>query len=83
MTTDGTLTWQGTYCYGITGKIIHRRPATMDEFTATSDKWEQDIIDNVETFVSFNKLMAFMQQGQCFIATYGSAGDDMMSFAWK
>eukprot|EP00957_Ditylum_brightwellii_P024942 1885858-Ditylum_brightwellii.AAC.1 len=29
-TTDGSVTWQGTYCYGITGDIIHRQPATMD-----------------------------------------------------
>eukprot|EP00957_Ditylum_brightwellii_P127382 9713481-Ditylum_brightwellii.AAC.1 len=55
----------------------------MDEFTATLDKWEQEIINNVETLISLNKLMAFMQKGQCLIATDGSASDDMMLFAWK
>eukprot|EP00957_Ditylum_brightwellii_P022233 1678247-Ditylum_brightwellii.AAC.1 len=48
MTTDETLTWQGTYCYGITGDIIHRQPATVEELTAKLEKWEQEIIDNVE-----------------------------------
>eukprot|EP00957_Ditylum_brightwellii_P109665 8364874-Ditylum_brightwellii.AAC.1 len=55
----------------------------MDEFTAFLDKWEQEIIDNLETVVSLDKLMAFMQQGQCLIATDGSASDNMTSFAWK
>eukprot|EP00957_Ditylum_brightwellii_P041284 3125588-Ditylum_brightwellii.AAC.1 len=33
-TTDRSVTWQGTYCYGITGNIIHRQPATMDEYNS-------------------------------------------------
>eukprot|EP00957_Ditylum_brightwellii_P043719 3315342-Ditylum_brightwellii.AAC.1 len=55
----------------------------MDKYTATLEKWEQDIINNVETLVSLDKLIIFMQQGQCHDATDGSASDDMMSFAWK
>eukprot|EP00957_Ditylum_brightwellii_P211335 15366059-Ditylum_brightwellii.AAC.1 len=83
VTTDGTLTWQGAYCYGITGDIIHRQPATIKEFTVALEKWEQDIIDNVEILASLNKLMVFVQQGKCLIATDASDIDDMMSFAWK
>eukprot|EP00957_Ditylum_brightwellii_P210782 15365390-Ditylum_brightwellii.AAC.1 len=48
ITTDGTITWQGTYCYGITGNIIHRQPDTMEVYIATLEKWEHKIIDNVE-----------------------------------
>ena len=55
----------------------------MDEYTAMLEKWKQDIIDNVKTLASLDKLIEFMQQGQCLIATDGSASDDMMSFAWK
>eukprot|EP00957_Ditylum_brightwellii_P156985 11947542-Ditylum_brightwellii.AAC.1 len=55
----------------------------MEEFTATLEKWEQGIIDNVETLVSLDRLMVFMQQGKCLIATDGSASDNMMSFVWK
>eukprot|EP00957_Ditylum_brightwellii_P193781 14756631-Ditylum_brightwellii.AAC.1 len=28
-------------------------------------------------------ISAFVQQGQCLIATNGSASDDMMPFVWK
>eukprot|EP00957_Ditylum_brightwellii_P190419 14494855-Ditylum_brightwellii.AAC.1 len=83
MTTDGTLTWQGTYCYGITGKNFYRKSAIMDKYKVMLEKWEQEIINNVKTLVSLDKLIAFMQQGQCLIVTAGSASDDMMSFAWK
>eukprot|EP00957_Ditylum_brightwellii_P115125 8779960-Ditylum_brightwellii.AAC.1 len=68
MATARTFTWQGTYCYGIIGDIIHRQPATMDKDTATLEKWEQEIIDNVEILVSLDKLIASMQQGKCSIA---------------
>eukprot|EP00957_Ditylum_brightwellii_P103289 7872224-Ditylum_brightwellii.AAC.1 len=60
-TADGSVSWQGTYCYGITGD---RKPATMGKYTATLEKWEQEIIDNVKTLVSLDKLIAFVQQGQ-------------------
>eukprot|EP00957_Ditylum_brightwellii_P067955 5159106-Ditylum_brightwellii.AAC.1 len=83
VTKDGTLTWQDTYCYEITGEIIHRQPATMEEYTAMLEKWEQEIINNVETLVSLNKLIVFMQQGQCYISNDGSANNNMMPFAWK
>eukprot|EP00957_Ditylum_brightwellii_P204902 15341305-Ditylum_brightwellii.AAC.1 len=46
------------------------------------EKWEQEIIDNVEPLVSLDKLIAFMQQGQCLIAADGSASNNMMSFVW-
>eukprot|EP00957_Ditylum_brightwellii_P040699 3080788-Ditylum_brightwellii.AAC.1 len=39
-TTDRSVTWQGTYCYGFTGDIIHRQPAIMDKYTSTLAKWE-------------------------------------------
>eukprot|EP00957_Ditylum_brightwellii_P118784 9059348-Ditylum_brightwellii.AAC.1 len=55
----------------------------MDKYTARLEKWEQEIIDNVDTLSSLDKLIEFMQQGQCLIAFDGSASDDMMSFAWK
>eukprot|EP00957_Ditylum_brightwellii_P105265 8024167-Ditylum_brightwellii.AAC.1 len=55
-TTDESVKWQGTYCYGITGDIIHRQPATMGEYTATLEKWEQEIINNVKTLASLDKL---------------------------
>eukprot|EP00957_Ditylum_brightwellii_P074313 5646481-Ditylum_brightwellii.AAC.1 len=38
---------------------------------------------NMEILVSLDKLMVFMKQGKCLIATDGSASDNMMSFAWK
>eukprot|EP00957_Ditylum_brightwellii_P055725 4222612-Ditylum_brightwellii.AAC.1 len=82
-TTVMSVTWQGTYCYGITGDIIHRTYVTMDKYKATFEKWEQEIINNVETLVSLDKLIALMQQGQCLIATDSSASDTMMSFASK
>eukprot|EP00957_Ditylum_brightwellii_P040639 3075891-Ditylum_brightwellii.AAC.1 len=82
-TTDESVTLQGTYCYGITGDIIHRQLTTMDEYTAMLEKWEQDIINNVETLASLDKLIEFVQQGQCLIATDSSASDDMISFAWN
>eukprot|EP00957_Ditylum_brightwellii_P067979 5161469-Ditylum_brightwellii.AAC.1 len=55
----------------------------MDEYAAMLEKWEQEIIDNTETLASLDKLIAFMQQGQCLIATDCSASNDMMSFMWK
>eukprot|EP00957_Ditylum_brightwellii_P088293 6725961-Ditylum_brightwellii.AAC.1 len=61
-TADGSVTWQGTYCYGVTGDIIHKKLATMDKYAAMLEKWEQDIIDNVEPLVFLDKLIAFMQQ---------------------
>eukprot|EP00957_Ditylum_brightwellii_P000872 69073-Ditylum_brightwellii.AAC.1 len=82
-TTDGSVTWNGTYCYGITGDIIHRQPVTMDEYTATLEKLEQEIINNVKTLASLDKLAESIQRGQCLIATDGSAIDDIMSFVWK
>eukprot|EP00957_Ditylum_brightwellii_P212184 15367049-Ditylum_brightwellii.AAC.1 len=56
VTTDGAITWQGTYCYGITGDIIYRQPDTMEAYTATLYKWDQEIIGNVEIFVPLDKL---------------------------
>eukprot|EP00957_Ditylum_brightwellii_P211038 15365696-Ditylum_brightwellii.AAC.1 len=78
MTTEGTLTWQGTYYYGITDEIIHRKPATMYEYTSALEKSEQEIIDNVEPSVPLDKLIAFIQQGQCLIATDGSACEKLL-----
>eukprot|EP00957_Ditylum_brightwellii_P109431 8347026-Ditylum_brightwellii.AAC.1 len=65
------------------GDIIHRQPAIMDKYTAMLEKWKQDIIDSVKTLASLDKLIEFVQLGQCLIATDGSASDNMMSFAWK
>eukprot|EP00957_Ditylum_brightwellii_P173891 13238383-Ditylum_brightwellii.AAC.1 len=73
VTTDGAITWQGTYCYGITGNIIYRQPDTMEAYTAMLKKWEQEIIENVELLVLLDKLSEFMKQGKCLTATYGSA----------
>eukprot|EP00957_Ditylum_brightwellii_P051798 3928196-Ditylum_brightwellii.AAC.1 len=83
ITTDEAVIWQGTYCYGITGDIIYQQPATIEIYTVMLEKWEQEIIENVEVLVTLDNLSAFMQQGKCLIAADGSAGDDMMSFAWK
>eukprot|EP00957_Ditylum_brightwellii_P126440 9638187-Ditylum_brightwellii.AAC.1 len=82
-TTDGAITWQGTYCCGITGDIIYRQPGTMKAYTAALEKWDQKIIENVEVLVPLDKLIEFMNQGKCIITTDGSADDDMMSFVWK
>eukprot|EP00957_Ditylum_brightwellii_P173548 13213476-Ditylum_brightwellii.AAC.1 len=82
-TTDGTITWQGTYYYGITGDIIHRQPDTMEAYTVMLEKWEQEIIDNVEILVPLDKFSLFVQQGKSLIATNDSTIDDMMPFAWK
>eukprot|EP00957_Ditylum_brightwellii_P126847 9669264-Ditylum_brightwellii.AAC.1 len=83
VTTDGAITWQVTYWYGITGDIIHRPSDEMEAYTAILEKWEQEIIENVEILVPLDKLSASTKQGKCLIATDGSAGDDMISFTRK
>eukprot|EP00957_Ditylum_brightwellii_P106037 8088276-Ditylum_brightwellii.AAC.1 len=72
VTTDGAITWHGTYCYGIADDIIYRQLNIMEAYTATLEKWEQDIIDNVEILVPLDKLIEFVNQGKCINATDGS-----------
>eukprot|EP00957_Ditylum_brightwellii_P009086 687068-Ditylum_brightwellii.AAC.1 len=77
VTTDRAITWQGTYCYGITGGIIYRQPDTMETYTATLEKWEREVIENVEILPPLDKLIEFMKQRKYLIATDGSADDDI------
>eukprot|EP00957_Ditylum_brightwellii_P156370 11901672-Ditylum_brightwellii.AAC.1 len=60
ISTDGAITWQGTCCYGITGDLIYRQPDTMEAYTATLEKWKQEVIENVEIRIPLDKLSAFI-----------------------
>eukprot|EP00957_Ditylum_brightwellii_P156381 11902204-Ditylum_brightwellii.AAC.1 len=37
----------------------------------------------MEVLVPLDKVIEFMKQGKCLITTDGSAGDDIIPFAWK
>eukprot|EP00957_Ditylum_brightwellii_P161596 12303386-Ditylum_brightwellii.AAC.1 len=82
-TTDVSELWYGPYCHGMVGELHKPRISMFDSYIDSLERWEREILSDVDMVYSCHELRDMLDDGHMLIATDGSAGDDNMSFAWK